>query len=50
MFVHIDHKKLMFFFGKKIIKPKTGPVVKRTRMLRFCNQIYIKKTTSAQVL
>ena len=33
MLVHIDHKGLMCFFGNKTVKPKAGPVVKRTRML-----------------
>ena len=42
IFVHIDHKKLMFFFffGNKTIKSKTSPVVKKTCMLRLRNQIY----------
>ena len=33
MFVHIDHKKLMLFFGNKTVKPKTSSVVKRICIL-----------------
>ena len=43
MFVHTDHKKLMFFFGNKTTESKTNPVVRKTCMLRFCNQIYKKR-------
>ena len=41
--MNTDYKKLLVFFKTQKIEPKTSTMVKKGRILRFCNQIYKKK-------